>query len=177
MSKQVEASNKSAEAALKGVLTLEKLERPFLMIELRGEQIKTQVWIVNKGKVPAQIIWYNPSGTLIFPTHEEMEKLPDDYSYGYLYNDQHSEAFNVPWIAPDAEMELGSFDWTIMDSLDEETIRQYRIGAKVALFLSTVKYRGMLTETIFESRWCFRWVGKDHGGLKLLWTLWVNKYT
>jgi hypothetical protein len=44
MSKALVASNTSAEAAAKGVAAIEKLERPFLMVELRGNnEFKYQI--------------------------------------------------------------------------------------------------------------------------------------
>jgi hypothetical protein len=178
MSDALIASNQSADAALKGVIALEKLERPFLMIELRGQlKVKTQVWIVNKGKIPAQILWHNPDGILIFQTREEIEKLPRNYPYAFGYDDTRHEGSNDPWLAPGEEMQLTYFNWTkAIGSLDAETIRQYQVGDKLALFLSAVKYRGMLTETIFETRWCFRWFGPDQE-LKLYGPAGYNKYT
>lgn len=172
MSKALIASNKNADAALQGVVALEKLERPFLMIELRGE-IKDEVWIVNKGKVPAQILWYNPSGSLIMKTHEEMENLLPDFHYGFLHDAEGAQIINVPWIAPEGEMKLCQFEWIALAS---ELTHAYQTGQKFALLLSTVKYRGMLTDKVYESRWCFRWLGKNHG-LKLDGPFGYNSYT
>ena len=159
MSGALIASQNSAEAAAKGVAAIEKLERPFLMIELRG-QPKSEVWIVNKGKVPAQIVWYNPSGSLLIKTREEIENLPDAFNYGFLHDVDTAQVLNVPWIAQDGEMKLCTFEWI---ALQDELKLAYQTGQKFALLLSTVKYRGMLTNKVYESRWCFRWFGRDHG--------------
>jgi hypothetical protein len=172
MNKQVTASNQSAEAALKGITALEKLERPFLMVELRGQD----VWLVNVGKIPAQIIWHNPSGTLIFPD-TDFEKLPVDYNYGVGYYEPNSEVFNVEWMAPKAERQLCYFDWlSIRGAIGPEMLNELNAFRRVILFLSAVKYRGMLSETVYESRWCYKWLGEKNG-LRLGGPYGYNKYT
>jgi hypothetical protein len=143
------------------------------MIELRGNTIKDEVSIVNKGKVPAQIVWYNPTGSLTMRTHEEIDNMPADFNYGYLHNVETAQVLNVPWIAPEGEMYLTSFAWI---DLGEELTLAYRTGQKYALLLSTVKYRGIITDRIYESRWCFRWHGSQYG-LKLAGPYGYNSYT
>lgn len=173
MSETLTETRKSADAAMKGIAAIESLERPFLMVELRGNTIKDEVWIVNKGKIPAQIIWYNPHGSLIMKTHEQTENLPPNFDYGYLHNVETAQVVNVPWIAPGGEMYLTQFAWV---DLGEELTLAYQSGQQFALLLSTVKYRGMLTEKIYESRWCFRWLGNQYG-LKLFGPYGYNSYT
>ncbi len=177
MSQALIASNQSAESALKGVVALEKLERPFLMVELRGnDKFKDEIWLINKGKVPAQILWFNPSGSLRIQTREQMEEMPtaEKFDYGFLHDQQGAQVLNVPWIAPEGEMKLTWFDWI---SLKEDLKHAYQTQQKFAFLLSTVKYRGMLNDTIFESRWCCRWFGESHGGLRLDGPHGYNSYT
>ncbi len=64
---------------IKTANALEKLERPFLTIEVRG-QIKNQVWAVNKGKVPAHLIWFNETPTPVWLKIDEV--FPPEYNYG-----------------------------------------------------------------------------------------------
>lgn len=174
MSNALIASNTSAEAAAKSVAALEKLERPFLMIELRGADARDEVWIVNKGKVPAQITWYNPTASLRLMTHEEIENMPSHFNYGFLHDREGAQVLNVPWIAPEGEIKLCQFDWI---ALAPELTIAYQTGQKFAIFLSTVKYRGMVTDRVYESRWCCRWFGKQYGGLRLDGPLGYNSYT
>jgi hypothetical protein len=169
-----EAANKSAEAASKGIVALEKMERPFLMIEVRGT-FNNQVWLVNKGRIPAQIVWHNPSGSILFPDFQ-FEELPAEANYGFGYDDPHMEEINVPWIAPGAEMELASYSLVLAQELGEKLRSELNVGTKCALFFSSVKYRGMLNDTIFESRWCFRWLGQNRG-LRPAGPYGYNKYT
>jgi hypothetical protein len=173
MSEALVASNTSAEAAAKGILALEKLERPFLMVELRKQE---EIWLVNVGRIPAQIIWHNPCGTLIFPD-ADFKELPDDYNYGMGYYDEGSEVFNVEWMAPKTERQLCYFDWlSTQGAISDEMMKELNSFRKVLLFLSAVKYRGMLSETVYESRWCYKWLGAKNG-LRLGGPYGYNKYT
>jgi hypothetical protein len=175
MSDALVASNKSADASLRSVAALEKLERPFLMIEVRrgsGGERRNQVWTVNKGKVPAQIIWWNPAPMFISPEHDE--KLPQDYGYGVGYYDP-MEIINVEWLAPEDEMHLCYFDASLVELLPDNVRRDVSEGRRVIYYLSALKYRGMLNDTIYESRWCFRWPSTR--GLFLSGPSGYNKYT
>ena len=166
-------SAKSATAAIRSVNALEKLERPFLMVELRGADFKDQVWIVNKGKVPAQIRWYNPDGKFLLKTHEEIDNLPTDFDYGFLHDSEGAQILNVPWIAPEGEMYLCRFNWI---ALSEELTHAYQTGQKYALLVGLIRYKGMVTDKIYESRWCVRWLGNKFG-LKLDGPFGYNDYT
>jgi hypothetical protein len=188
MSQALVASNQSAEAALKGVAALEKLERPFLMIEVRStkiinlrtgqeaQRIHNQVWAVNKGKIPAQIIWINPVGTVLYPRGDADLAQTSNYNYGIGYYEKDAEVINVEWIAPDAEREIASFNYTALHELPEDIKGAIQRGERWICFMSAMKYRGMLNDTIFESRWCFRWGGEEHG-LRLAGPYGYNKYT
>lgn len=170
MSDALIASNQSADAALKGVVALEKLERPFLMIEVRD---MTHVWAINKGKVPAQIIWINPMPKFIWPLYDE--ELPADYSYGLNYYNPHVEIMNVEWLAPGSEKHLCYFDPSVLSELGGDLKNDLTGGRRTLYFLSAIKYRGMLNDTIFESRWCYRWAMPP--GLFLSGPYGYNKYT
>jgi len=172
--RSIAAAEKSADAALKSAIFLEKVERPFLMLELRGEPAKDEVWIVNKGKIPAQIVWYEPSGMPKFLSDEETENMPSAAEYNYGFGLNNSEVFNVPWIAPDGEMRLFNFDWRAME---QDIAEIWRTQRRHTYVLSTVKYRGMLNDTKFESRWCYRWYGGQYGGLRLAGPYGYNSYT
>ncbi len=160
LDQSVAAAEKSAAAALQTVSSLEKLERPFLMVEVRN---LTAVWIVNKGKVPAKITWYNPSGSLRFWTQEDMDGMPFDFDYGAYFDSTDLEVMNVAWVPPDGEMALAHLAWP---ELRDDIKMQWENGRKATYLLSAVKYRGVLTKEEFITRWCFRWV--DHyNGLRL----------
>ncbi|HEY1986739.1 MAG TPA: hypothetical protein VGG85_15085 [Terracidiphilus sp.] len=174
MSDALIASNKSAEAAAKGVAAIEKLERPFLMIEVRGEITKGEVWIVNKGKLPAQIVWINEFPIPIWPRFDE--ELPDNYEYGAGYHDSRVEIINIEWIAPKQKRMVARFDAGIVNQLSDGIRSEISTGNRVLYLLSAIKYRGMLSDTIFESRWCFRWGGPQFG-LRLAGPYGYNRYT
>jgi hypothetical protein len=177
LEKSVAVSEKSASAALQSASALEKLERPFLMLELRGtnDKFKDEIWLVNKGKVPAQILWFNPQGSIRIQTREEMEAMPpvEEFYYGFLHDNETAKVLNVPWIAPEGEMRLTSFDWVSLR--DEMKLASEKL--KHFYLLSTVKYRGMLSEKVYESRWCVRWFGINFGGLRLDGPPGYNDYT
>jgi hypothetical protein len=170
------ASNESADAAQRSLAVLEKLERPFLMIDLRsgsGGERRNQVWTVNKGKVPAQIIWWNNAPVPIFPKQDE--ELPQDYNYGFGYYDPGAAMFNEEWLAPQGEKCLCSFNASFLEGLAESTRRELNDGRRILYYLSALKYKGMLNDTIFESRWCFSWPSPR--GLYLSGPYGYNKYT
>jgi hypothetical protein len=170
------ASNKSADAAQRSLAALEKLERPFLMIEVRsggGGERRNQVWTVNKGKVPAQIIWWNPAPMFIWPEHDE--ELPQDFGYGLGYYDPLMEIINVEWLAPEGEMHLCHFDANLLGELADNIKVEVNDGRRIIYYLSALKYKGMLNDTIYETRWCFRWPSPR--GLYLSGPPGYNKYT
>jgi hypothetical protein len=150
-------SEKSAEAAVRSNFNLEKLERPFLIIELRGLP-QHEVWAVNKGRVPAQIIWHNPEGRIIFPDRDKMDELPPNFDYGQGYYMPNTEQFNIPWIPPGGEIKVATCEFIATNS---DIAADIQNGRKAVLILSGLKYRGMLNDSRFESRWCFRHWGRQ----------------
>jgi hypothetical protein len=150
------AAQSSADAALASLKAFEKLQRPFLMVEVRNH---TEVWIINKGRVAAQIVWIDTAPTWITKEWEKLEEMPADYNYGPHYDDQGTEVFNQPWLAPEGERNVATFDPTTATS-EEIGLRnkvQLTMGSRVLYFLSAIKYRGILNDKVFESRWCFSW--------------------
>ena len=112
------------------------------MIEVRsgsGGERRNQVWTVNKGKVPAQIIWWNNAPVPIFPKQDE--ELPEDYNYGFGYYDPGAAMFNEGWLAPQDEKCLCSFNASFLEGLAESTRRESRNdGRRIPLYyLSALK--------------------------------------
>jgi hypothetical protein len=143
------ASNKSAESAVKGITALEQIERPFLIIEARGDQ-NTEFWAVNYGKAPAKIVYMESVPRITFPKWDI--NLPNDPEYGYVPGLQ---ILNVQWIAPSKDMYLNGFSPSLFNEFKQELRNEINNGDRILYIHSIVKYSGILSEQVFESRYCY----------------------
>jgi hypothetical protein len=168
ISKQTKIAADAANAALLSAQTLINSERPFVMIELRGERAD-QFWAVNYGKSPAQIIFSNPTPFVTFP---KLENLPETLDYGAGY--EGGEQFNVQWIPPGGEFSLGAFDENTLTYLGETTLAELNNYTRVFLVYSAFKYRGLDRQTIYVSKYCYRRFG---GALRMWGNYGWNEYT
>jgi hypothetical protein len=168
--KAANASKLAAEAARDSADAYVTSERPFVMIETRGEQ-GFEFWAVNYGKSPAQIIFSNPAPFVITPL---IEDLPESLNYGFGFDNPNSEQINVQWIAPGKSHSLGSFQPEIMNFIEEDAAKELSQSLRVMLVYSAFKYRGIHSKQVYTSTYCYR---KYPVGLQMWGGYGWNQYT
>jgi len=151
--RQTKATEKAAEAALKQAEHLIAAERPFLMIEATGfEFVEIQAW--NRGRSPAQIIFYNNFPNITTPLISE--DWNPDRKYGYGYDIDGMEIINIQWLAPGGSMVIGSYELNALKEGDPQRWEEVRALKRWMYLWSAVKYRGLSGDRIYESRYCYR---------------------
>lgn len=145
-------------------------ERPFVMIETRGDE-GYEFWAVNYGRSPAQIIFSNPTP---FVDTFLLEELPDTLNYGLGYENPNARQINVQWIAPGKAYPLGAFDPRIIEAIGEHSTQELIQSIRVMLIYSAFKYRGIHTTDVYMSTYCYR---KYPSGLRMWGAEGWNKYT
>lgn len=155
-----EVTKQSARAAAEIAQTLIRAQRPFIMIEARGE-VTPEFWAVNYGNSPAQIIFSNPYPKM--GTFKE-DELPENLQYGVGYDNPSAEQFNVPWIPPKGEYSLGQVDPNYLTYLSEQVVAELNNGIRVLVAYSAFKYRGLDGQATYTSTFCYR---RYPGGYRL----------
>ncbi len=152
-------------------------ERPFIMIETRGEK-GTEFWIRNCGRSPAQILFID---RLLIPQYPEWIQnkqqyvLPYPPEYGNNYDDNRYEQINLQWLAQGDDRYFASFDPAILEMLPIETKGELNQGGRAVRIYSSVKYRGMFSPNIYHSRFCYGWT--PNGGTYMTGPAGYNEYT
>jgi hypothetical protein len=142
----------AAKAAKDSVDAYRSSERPFLMIEMRGEG-RVEFWAVNHGRSPARIIFCN---TVPFINAPPVEEFPDKLCYGSGWDSDSLIQLNVPWIEPKGEWQIGSFGPTDLKILPSEVIDDISHGRRILFIHSGIKYRGIGDRQSFVSTYCYR---------------------
>lgn len=164
------AAKVAADAARDSADAYVTSERPFVMIEARGQQ-GFEFWAVNHGKSPAQIIFSNPVPFVDTPL---LSELPKTLHYGYGFDIPNSEQINVQWIAPGGSHSLGAFQPEIMGSIGIEAAKELAVSLRVMIVYSAFKYRGIDGKRIYTSTYCYR---KYPSGLQMWGSYGWNQYT
>jgi hypothetical protein len=167
MERQTGILEKSVVAAQASADAYVATERPFVMIECRGESF----WAVNHGKSPAQIIFSNPVPFTIYPKFDE---LPESLNYGFGFDNPNSQQINVQWIPPKGEHDLGAFDPAIFNFMDKTLLAELSSSQRVLLIYSAFKYRGINGGKTYTSTYCYR---RFDGGLRMWGGYGWNQYT
>jgi hypothetical protein len=64
----------------------------------------------------------------------------------------------VEWIAPGKDMFINSFDISILDDgAMDQLKKEINAGSRAIRIFSAIKYRGLVSDEIFESRYCYGW--------------------
>jgi hypothetical protein len=104
--RQTKATEIAAEAALQQAKDMVASERPFIMIDATGFEF-VEIRATNRGKSPAQVVYYNSFPNLGTPLISE-EWNPERH-YGYGYDIDGMEIINIQWLAPGDSMVVGSY--------------------------------------------------------------------
>jgi hypothetical protein len=168
--KQTRIGLRTSLATKKSVEAYIATERPFVIIETRGEQ-GFEFWAVNYGKSPAQIIFSNP--VPIVDTFL-LTELPEVLNYGVGFNDPNVQQINVQWIAPGKTHFLGDFNPKVMESLRGDAASELAQSLRVLLVYSAFKYRGIHSKEVYTSTYCYR---KYPSGLRMWGAYGWNQYT
>jgi hypothetical protein len=168
--KAADAAKLAVEAAMKSADAYVTSERPFVMIEARGEQ-GFEFWAVNHGKSPAQIIFSNPVPFVDTPL---LSELPKTLNYGYGFDIPSAEQINVQWIAPGGSHSLGAFQPEFMSYISSETAKELAMSVRVMILYSAFKYRGIDGKRVYTSTYSYR---KFPNGLQMWGGYGWNQYT
>lgn len=151
-----DAAKSASQAAARQVDHMIASERPFVLIEVRNN---TELWVRNCGKSAARFIYYDP--TAIKLGYPEFDSAMQDHVmrqppyYGEIYSSQTMIQINTPWLAPGDSREFTYFDLTILSDLDDRTKAEIGRGHRAIRFYSAIKYRGIASPDIFETRFCY----------------------
>jgi hypothetical protein len=138
----------------------------------------TSVVLTICGKSPAQILFAEPSLKMDFPKWNQQtgdHSMADPPNYGAYYDVPGVEQFNVQWLAPGDERFFTSFDRTVLEELVPEIKAEINGGQRRIYIYSAIKYRGMFSPKIFESRFCYGW--SSIRGMFMAGPYGYNKYT
>lgn len=152
LERQTKATEDAAKASLVQAEHIIANERPFLMIEASGYDA-IEFHAVNRGKSPAQIIFFNNFPNLNTPLVGE-EWSPTRY-YGGGYDVEGMEVINVQWIAPDASMLIGTYTLRALREGDPQRWDEVDNLRRQMYLWSSIKYRGLSGSKIYESRYCY----------------------
>lgn len=177
VAEQAVETRKAAEAALKQANHMVASERPFIMVENRGEK-GVEFWVRNCGKSPAQILFLANDLTVHYPEWVQSQQqfaLPFPPIYGGNYEDDSWEQINLQWIAPGDERRFASFHPESLKELPETFRAELNAAHRVVRIYSSVKYRGMFSSDIYHSRFCYGWSLKN--GTYMTGPYSYNRYT
>ena len=149
-------------------------ERPFLMIEVRGDANSVTFRIWNRGKSPAKILYLDkflmPE---ILPIGEKLPVIPE---YGPAYENAKAgaELVNPDWIAPGENLYVGSYCAKGELAMIPENDRSVRQGSHLLWIYNAILYKGLFSEKTYESRYCYR---LGNGSWHMLGPYGYNEYT
>lgn len=101
--------------------------------------------------------------------------MPYPPQYGKYYEAPGAEQINVQWLAPGDARSFASFDRTELELLRPQLKAEISGGQKRIYIYSAIKYRGMFSTKIFESRFCYGW--SPTRGTYMAGPYGYNKYT
>jgi hypothetical protein len=170
LEQQTKAALASANASLRQAQYLINAERPLLMVEASGFPTVT-IKAVNRGKSTARIVFWNQVPSVSTPLNTERMEEP---WYGHTYGDSRMEIINIPPVPPGEEMNLGTYPTEVIKENDPARWEEIRTVKRVFYVYSAVKYKGFLSDDVYESRWCFR---VTSGGPQMAGDPGYNQYT
>jgi hypothetical protein len=134
-------------------------ERPFIMVETRGER-GSEFWMRNVGKSPAQILFLDPILKVGFPEFVQEEQgwpMPNPPKYGLHYDNPNAEQINVQWLGPGDERRFATYSKNDVDDLPSDLKAEINFGHRRLYMYAAIKYRGKFSSAIYESRFCYGW--------------------
>jgi len=155
--RQTDVASAAAEAAKLNAQAVINAERPFILVESRGDR-GTEFWIKNCGKSPAQMLHIDPIPKMAWPKFDAAEQeweMPVPPNYGNAH--ESGEQFNVAWLAPGEERCFHSFDPSIFKEFAGTLRAELNQGLRRFYLYHGIKYRGIITKDVFETRYCYAW--------------------
>jgi hypothetical protein len=149
--RQTKAGEDAANAALLNAQALINAERPWLMVEACGFPSIT-LKMVNKGRTPAQLIWYSKVPSVCDHLTGELMGEPH---YGKYYDEVGVQIMNVPMIFPDGEMPAGEYSVTALQQEFPERWKEICAKKRQLHLYSAIKYKGPLSEDVYVTKYCF----------------------
>jgi hypothetical protein len=136
--------------------------RPFILVYTKGD-LGTELWMRNCGRSPAQLLHVDPFLKFEYPkfdfAEQEWKMRPEPF-YGKPY--ETGEQFNIAWLAPGERRCFASIDPSLFQELGPEFIAEFNQGIRTIRIYSAIKYRGIITPDVFETRFCYGW-GRPRG--------------
>jgi hypothetical protein len=149
--RQTKAGEDAANAALLNAQALINAERPWLVVEASGFPYIT-LKMVNKGRTPAQLIWY--SKVLSVSDHLLAEPMGEPH-YGKYYDEVGIQIMNVPMIFPDGDMPAGGYSVTVLQQEFPERWKEICAKKRQLHIYSAIKYKGPLSNDVYVTKYCF----------------------
>lgn len=153
--KMIANAGKHADAAINAA-------RPFILVYTKGD-LGTEFWMRNCGRSPAQLLHVDPIMKIEYPKFEgaaqDWAMRPTPF-YGQHY--ETGEQFNVAWLAPGERRCFASIDPNLFKELGPQIIAELTDGIRAIRIYSAIKYRGIITPDVFETRFCYGW-GRPRG--------------
>jgi hypothetical protein len=107
---------------------------------------------VNKGRSTARIVFWNNIPTAVTPLAGDNMGNPQ---YGAVYADSRMEIINIAPIPPGGEMDIGSYSTHYIEEGNPYLWEEIRTLKRFLYLYSAIKYKGFLSDDVYESRWCF----------------------
>lgn len=135
-------------------------ERPFLMVQVLGDENQASFKVSNCGRSPAKILYID---RMLSPTYLPAgENPPPTPEYGHLYRNVvgpsgDADPVNAEWVANDGHTFIG-----IVSPMSElATLRaslppQNRIEPCAVWHFGVIVYKGLFGTKLYESRYCYR---------------------
>ena len=152
------AAKDGAQASLLNARTLVRAERPWLVVEATGFPNVT-FRAVNKGRTPAQLLWYNNFPTISHPLIDEQIGQPH---FGMFYEVEGSQIMNIPWVFPDCDMGVGEYPTDALKHGAPQLWEEIHTVKRWLYLYSAIKYKGPFSEDVYETRYCFRVSANGH---------------
>ena len=150
--RQSKAGEDAANAALLNAQALINAERPWLIVEASGFPY-IALKMVNKGRTPAQLIWYSNVPSVSNRLITDPMGAPH---YGAHYDEVGMQIMNIPMVFPDANIPAGEYDVTAIQQLAPEQWEEIRVMKRLLYIYSAIKYKGPLSDDIYVTKYCFR---------------------
>ncbi|HTF69148.1 MAG TPA: hypothetical protein VK638_41355 [Edaphobacter sp.] len=131
-------------------------ERPFLMVEVIGDENHASFRVCNRGKSPAKILFMDRMlNATYLPIGEKLPLVPE---YGQQYHNIFigAEPVNAEWVSPRGHTFIGS----VSPKGEIATLRSYSsanpLAPSAVWHFGAIIYKGLFSDMLYESRYCYR---------------------
>jgi hypothetical protein len=135
-------------------------ERPFLMVEVMGDEDAASFKVSNRGRSPAKVLFMDRS---LSPTYLSVGEMPPPVpEYGQPYRNIvdpaiAAEPVDAVWIAHNTHIYIG----TVTPKSELQMLRESlspgdQIGSSAIWHFGVIVYKGLFGDSYYESRYCYR---------------------